>query len=166
MFKKSYKKLIMILGSQVFLILCCLFAAIAGSGDSGIEPTATGEHSFTPITRAEKQTVVETSYLASPTYTSTPTAVNALTPTTSPTPIPTGTAVTPFLLPTKVPTKTFAPIVIDLDDYYPSTDYDYQTDDATDVGVPSAICRDGTVSYSAHRRGTCSHHGGVAQWLR
>lgn len=29
----------------------------------------------------------------------------------------------------------------------------------------SAICRDGTYSYSAHRRGTCSWHGGVAQWL-
>ena len=29
----------------------------------------------------------------------------------------------------------------------------------------SAICRDGTYSYSAHRRGTCSHHGGVSQWL-
>lgn len=29
----------------------------------------------------------------------------------------------------------------------------------------SAICNDGTYSYSANRRGTCSHHGGVAQWL-
>jgi len=29
----------------------------------------------------------------------------------------------------------------------------------------TAICNDGTYSYSAHRRGTCSHHGGVAQWL-
>lgn len=29
----------------------------------------------------------------------------------------------------------------------------------------SAICRDGTPSYSAHRSGTCSHHGGVAEWL-
>lgn len=29
----------------------------------------------------------------------------------------------------------------------------------------TAICRDGTYSYSANRRGTCSHHGGVAQWL-
>ncbi|HEX4601126.1 MAG TPA: DUF3761 domain-containing protein [Gemmatimonadales bacterium] len=28
-----------------------------------------------------------------------------------------------------------------------------------------ARCRDGTYSSSAHRRGTCSHHGGVAQWL-
>lgn len=28
----------------------------------------------------------------------------------------------------------------------------------------SAKCRDGTLSYSANRRGTCSHHGGVAVW--
>ncbi|PAU45220.1 hypothetical protein CK936_30680 [Streptomyces albireticuli] len=30
----------------------------------------------------------------------------------------------------------------------------------------SAVCNDGSYSYSAHRRGTCSHHGGVAQWLK
>jgi uncharacterized protein YgiM (DUF1202 family) len=30
----------------------------------------------------------------------------------------------------------------------------------------SAICQDGTCSYSAHRRGTCSHHSGVKQWLK
>ncbi|MFC8678078.1 DUF3761 domain-containing protein [Streptomyces griseorubiginosus] len=29
----------------------------------------------------------------------------------------------------------------------------------------TAQCNDGTYSYSAHRRGTCSHHGGVAVWL-
>jgi hypothetical protein len=29
----------------------------------------------------------------------------------------------------------------------------------------SAICGDGTYSFSQSRRGTCSHHGGVAQWL-
>lgn len=29
----------------------------------------------------------------------------------------------------------------------------------------SALCRDGTYSFSQSRRGTCSHHGGVAQWL-
>jgi hypothetical protein len=28
----------------------------------------------------------------------------------------------------------------------------------------TAQCRDGTLSYSAHRKGTCSHHGGVAVW--
>lgn len=29
----------------------------------------------------------------------------------------------------------------------------------------SAKCRDGTYSFSQNRRGTCSHHGGVAAWL-
>ena len=29
----------------------------------------------------------------------------------------------------------------------------------------SAHCRDGTYSFSQHRRGTCSYHGGVAAWL-
>ncbi len=32
-------------------------------------------------------------------------------------------------------------------------------------GGPTAICRDGTNSYSQHRSGTCSHHGGMARWL-
>jgi hypothetical protein len=30
----------------------------------------------------------------------------------------------------------------------------------------TARCRDGTWSFSESRRGTCSHHGGVASWLR
>ena len=29
----------------------------------------------------------------------------------------------------------------------------------------SAQCRDGSYSFSRSRRGTCSHHGGVAKWL-
>lgn len=29
----------------------------------------------------------------------------------------------------------------------------------------SARCGDGTYSFSQHRQGTCSHHGGVASWL-
>ena len=29
----------------------------------------------------------------------------------------------------------------------------------------SAQCRDGTYSFSLHRQGTCSHHGGVSRWL-
>ncbi len=30
---------------------------------------------------------------------------------------------------------------------------------------PSAICNDGTFSYSTSRSGTCSYHGGVRSWL-
>src|SRR5581483_8819418 len=29
----------------------------------------------------------------------------------------------------------------------------------------TAQCRDGFYSFSRSRRGTCSHHGGVAKWL-
>ena len=31
-------------------------------------------------------------------------------------------------------------------------------------GTPHAVCRDGSISYSEHRLGTCSRHGGVASW--
>lgn len=29
----------------------------------------------------------------------------------------------------------------------------------------TAVCRDGSYSFSRSRSGTCSHHGGVARWL-
>jgi len=35
-------------------------------------------------------------------------------------------------------------------------------------GIPAgatAVCADGTYSFSQHRSGTCSHHGGVIKWL-
>lgn len=38
------------------------------------------------------------------------------------------------------------------------------THDQVPAGA-SAKCRDGTYSFSQHRRGTCSHHGGVMGWL-
>jgi Tfp pilus assembly protein PilV len=38
------------------------------------------------------------------------------------------------------------------------------THDQVPIGA-SAKCRDGSYSFSQHRRGTCSHHGGVGVWL-
>jgi uncharacterized protein YraI len=40
------------------------------------------------------------------------------------------------------------------------THYDAVPDGAT------AVCRDGSYSFSQSRRGTCSHHGGVSRWLK
>lgn len=34
----------------------------------------------------------------------------------------------------------------------------------TNPSGATALCRDGTLSYSQNRRGTCSHHGGVSVW--
>jgi hypothetical protein len=39
------------------------------------------------------------------------------------------------------------------------------TQDQVLPGGASAKCRDGTYSFSQHRRGTCSRHGGVNAWL-
>jgi hypothetical protein len=36
---------------------------------------------------------------------------------------------------------------------------------ATPPPGATALCRDGTYSFSQHHSGTCSHHGGVAKWL-
>jgi len=41
-----------------------------------------------------------------------------------------------------------------------------RTADGVAPAGATAHCRDGTYSFSEHRQGTCSHHGGVAQWLR
>jgi len=60
--------------------------------------------------------------------------------------------------------------------YTPSSKIQYYTNSAgqrvqSPTYYPSAPrgatarCVDGTYSFSKNRRGTCSHHGGVAQWL-
>jgi hypothetical protein len=36
---------------------------------------------------------------------------------------------------------------------------------SSESSIPTARCADGTLSYSTSRRGTCSWHGGVAEWL-
>ena len=40
-----------------------------------------------------------------------------------------------------------------------------RTADGQPPSGATAKCRDGTFSFSQHRQGTCSHHGGVAEWL-
>lgn len=41
----------------------------------------------------------------------------------------------------------------------------YETTDNSVPAGATARCSDGTYSFSQSRRGTCSHHGGVARWL-
>jgi uncharacterized protein YraI len=35
----------------------------------------------------------------------------------------------------------------------------------SNTSAASAVCNDGSLSYSTHHSGTCSYHGGVSQWL-
>lgn len=48
---------------------------------------------------------------------------------------------------------------------YTNSDGNRINSPSADPAGASAQCNDGSYSYSAHRRGTCSHHGGVARWL-
>lgn len=70
-------------------------------------------------------------------------------------------------------TRAIAPVVapatnLSNDNYYTNVDGNEVHSPAYSNSAPagaSAQCRDGTYSFSQHRSGTCSHHGGVDEWL-
>lgn len=90
------------------------------------------------------------------------------TETASPEPVASSTpSATPKISQTPEPIGTPVPQSYDSGDYYINsqgnkvqspTYYDSRPAGAT------AQCKDGTYSFSQSRRGTCSGHGGVAQW--
>jgi hypothetical protein len=105
-------------------------------------------------------------------------------PTVTPTDTPSPTETpTPTLIPTQVyiaPTTPYVPPTqppanqtnsqLDNNNYYTNSAGNtvHSPANTVDGSVPagaSARCGDGTYSFSQSRRGTCSHHGGVAQWL-
>jgi hypothetical protein len=98
-------------------------------------------------------TVLSAEATATPTQSPLITAAPTPAPTAIPTPVPT-------------PRPTVAPA---------SSGSGYTNSDGNHVASPvqadsppagaTAQCVDGTYSFSQHRSGTCSHHGGVARWL-
>ena len=65
-------------------------------------------------------------------------------------------------------TPLYAPQNLSNDNYYTNSDGVQVHAPAYAPSVPvgaTAQCGDGTYSFSQHRSGTCSHHGGVAEWL-
>lgn len=103
-------------------------------------------------------------------------------PTTVATIIPTEEPIsTPSPLPTRKPTVTPVPTIYRAPTAPPANETSYGNNDiyinsqGNEVQSPgyydsapagaSAQCGDGTYSFSQSRRGTCSHHGGVAAWL-
>lgn len=118
--------------------------------------------------------------------TSPPASVQTAEPTTVPSPLPsvlvlpTPTALpVPTALPAPSPSSAVRPNSVPKATVAPTSgtcggDY-YRNVDGVCVHRPtaapsapagaSAVCGDGTYSFSLHRQGTCSHHGGVARWL-
>jgi hypothetical protein len=74
-------------------------------------------------------------------------------------------------LPKKAPTKkpeVKKKVGLSNDNYYTNSKGNAVHSPAFADSVPvgaSAQCRDGTYSFSQSRRGTCSRHGGVGEWL-
>jgi hypothetical protein len=73
--------------------------------------------------------------------------------------------------PTTIAPVTAAPATQPPATQPPATEPPATEPPATDAPAPqapagaTALCVDGSYSYSQTRSGTCSHHGGVAQWL-
>ena len=107
-----------------------------------------------------------------PTATPTATPVPTETPTPTLTPIPTHVYIAPtkpYTPPTQEPVSQ-TNSQLDNNNYYANIDGNEvhspaNTEDGSVPAGASAKCADGTYSFSQHHSGTCSHHGGVAQWL-
>jgi hypothetical protein len=105
------------------------------------------------------------------------TIASASTTGTTPAPVPTITTTTvveapaPAPVPAPAPPKTVkaapAPAACG-EGYYRNVDGNCIPRPVAAPSPPAgatAQCKDGTYSFSAHRSGTCSGHGGVARWL-
>jgi hypothetical protein len=72
-------------------------------------------------------------------------------------------AATPIVTTTPTPTVP-PPITPTPTAFSEPTQATMQSGDASVPVGATAKCADGTYSFSQHRSGTCSHHGGVVQW--
>lgn len=108
----------------------------------------------------------QTSTTTTQTY---PTANDTTAPAASAQTTPTETPKTPVAAPAPAPVSTPAPAPKSCPSgYYLNVDNNCIQSPTAAPSAPAgatAKCGDGTYSFSAHRSGTCSHHGGVAEWL-
>lgn len=135
-------------GTWVGLFAALLIASMWASPQVATA-TPSGPRAESGPIPTSKATATQRPSPLTPTQTATPTATPAATPTATPTALPT---MTPTAVPA-VPAPT-PPAPAPAADPYPA---------ATAAGA-TAVCADGTLSFSAHRSGTCSGHGGVHWW--
>lgn len=102
-------------------------------------------------------------------------AVNGVVPSTSPSPVPDAAQAEQVQAAPQQseaqPTQEQQGSDLSNNSYYTNSAGDqvhspaYDTDSDVPAGA-SARCGDGTYSFSESHRGTCSHHGGVSEWLK
>ncbi|MEV7550325.1 DUF3761 domain-containing protein [Amycolatopsis sp. NPDC089917] len=147
------------------------------AGGCGVETVPTGRVT-TQSSPASTTTTVSTSSTpssswAAPTTTdtavSTPAPQQFVAPTTTAVAVPKQVDPTPTKTRPKTTPTAKAPNLAECgSDYYRNTDGVCVHRPATGPGAAdgaTAVCKDGSYSYSQNRRGTCSGHGGVRTWL-
>jgi hypothetical protein len=107
--------------------------------------------------------------VAAPAHTAARTATPAPSPVVQPLAAPPSSkpAPKPVAKPAPKPVAEPAPVTCDAAHYINSSGHCVPRPGTTPVEgkKASARCKDGNLSYSEHRSGTCSGHGGVAEWL-
>lgn len=160
----------------VILTLLGLFALIGCSSTPSDRLSDTAVHSVAATaaprpTSAMATSTTQTTILATTTSAIPETTLTTTSPSTAPLalpqrPIP---AAPPIDAPLAVPPQLSTTPVIDCGPgYYTNSNGSCVHDPTAAPEAPSgatALCGDGTYSFSQHRSGTCSHHGGVQRWL-
>lgn len=147
------------LASRGYVAILLAFLLIITQTVSGISATTSAIIASLPTATLTPSATLTPTNTFTPTATFTPTISE--TPTITYTPTITFTAtITSTPSKTSTPTKTRTPI--------PSRTLVVIITSIPQNNIPqgvTAICEDGSHSYSEHRQGTCSHHGGVKQWI-
>jgi hypothetical protein len=131
-----------------------VIAALAPDGHDALSATDAGDWVISRTSPAVGSSVGAdapvTLYVTDPLATTSPTPTPTPRPTThKPAPRPTTPAYTPKPKPKPKPSATH-----------------WTEPPVDDHGGATALCNDGTLSFSAHHQGTCSHHHGVAVWYK
>ena len=154
-------------------VLAVLGLSTLGSATAGISNSLVAQPKTTQSTSSiEEQVEGAQAPTFTPTPTEEPTPTVAPTNTPVPTLIPTRVYIaptTPYVPPTQAPASQ-SNSQLDNNNHYTNVDGNevHSPANSVDGSVPSgasAKCGDGTYSFSQHHSGTCSHHGGVSQWL-
>ncbi|HSX09883.1 MAG TPA: DUF3761 domain-containing protein [Candidatus Saccharimonadales bacterium] len=161
---KKNKKIILglLIGIPLFLGTISAFQP----SQSQVLSAANSHTPKTTITSVQTNTVPTLKLTVAPTLTPRPTVTPL--PTAKPTIyiVPTK----PYVAPTTPPATTQSISGLSNNNYYQNVNGNevhapaHSTDNSVPAGA-TAKCGDGTYSFSQHHSGTCSHHGGVAEWL-
>jgi hypothetical protein len=138
------------LASKGYLAVLSALVLVTAQAVSGVSATASAIISAIPTVTATPTLTLTPTNTFTPTFT--------FTPTITVTPTITYTATI-----THTPTITFTPLPTHTKRPTATATRSQPTIDPL-AGV-TAICKDGTYSYSQSQRGTCSRHGGVKEWI-